>query len=339
MSEPTQPGESSNTNISVPLKLDAFVLNPEVCNGQETDAKIAPITQPNYTFLRLTNFIVQNDILNPVDLHSTTPPQWNSRLTDLGSGARRENRQGVYVHWMLPRVYRSGMAATESGPDNRQKDGLPEPANPDNSEKNVPQFRLVPSRWLVIRRIHEGTAFPANSGIPELQAWVVESDRRYDIKTLGPDVDLQTDVSPFVHPTRQVNIEQQAEVFIGARFPAKEWKESEEPVDRVPLSLLNGGNLLFADYQIHNSNVFSIVDNFSYPDPQNSKKKLYLERATASYYVIGWHPDDKEGMPGRKLSRQTDAKHYDKTLSTFHNQRAMILQKQLEETVSRHVKW
>jgi hypothetical protein len=196
---------------------------------------------------------------------------------------------------MLPRVYRSGVAATESGRNNRQRDGLPPPEVPDNTDDNVPQFRPVPSRWLVIRRLHPNTARPNNSGIPEFQAWVVESDRKRDIKDIPYNVDLQVDVSPFVHPTRQVNIEQQAEVFIGERFAAKEWKEVLDGVDRVPLSLLNAGNILFADFQQHNGNVFSIVDNFVYPDPDDSRNMLYLEKATASYYVIGWHPKDDEG--------------------------------------------
>lgn len=291
---PTPVPQSTDSNLSLPLKLDAFVLNPPVCDGGDIDAKIAPITQPNYTFLRLTNFIVQNDILDHVDLHHTTPPELNSRLTDLGTKQRRTHRQGVYLHWMLPRVYRSGIAATDSAPDHRERDGIAQPEVPGNKDTTAPQFRLVPTRWLVIRRLHPGTAVPDDSGIPELQAWVVESDRRRDIKTLPLEVDLQTDVSPFVFPTRQVNIEQQAEIFIGYRCPAKDWEEKGDTVPRVPLSVLNGGNILFADYQPHNSNVFSIVDNFSYLDPKNRKNNLYLESATASYYVIGWHPDGKD---------------------------------------------
>lgn len=297
MSQPTP-----DSNLSIPLKLDAFILNPEVCNGGEIDSKIAPITQPNYTFLRLTNFIVQNEILNHVDLHHTTPPDWNSRLTDLGTGERRAHRQGAYVHWMVPRLYRTGIASTDSGSDKRQQDGLPKPEDPTNSDKNAPQYRVVPNRWLVIRRLHDGTAFPENSGIPELQAWVVESDRRHDIKTLGEEVDLQTDVSPFVYPTRQAQIEQQAEVFIGYRCPAEDWTEVGDSVDRVPLSLFNGGNIFFTDFQQHNSNVFSIIDNFSYPDPEDNTKVLYLEKAAASYYVIGWHADSTDGISTWKTS-------------------------------------
>lgn len=239
---------------------------------------------------------------------------------------------------MLPRVYRSGVAATESGPNNRQEEGLPQPEDPGNTDDSVPQFRPVPSRWLVIRRLHSGTAQPDNSGIPEFQAWVVESDRKSDIKNIPVDVDLQVDVSPFVYPTRQVNIEQQAEVFIGAKFPAKDWKE-DTTADRVPLSLLNGGNILFADFQQHNGNVFSIVDNFAYQDP-DSGKGLYLEKATASYYVIGWHPSDNEGM--WRPASEVDIllmEICDKIRFILCSQLIPMLQKSVVLTVSQTARW
>ena len=213
---------------------------------------------------------------------------------------------------MLPRVYRSGTAKTESAPENRERGGLPLP-EPKDEDTTAPQFRLVPSRWLVIRRLHPGTAFPEDSGIPELQAWVVESDRRYEIQNLGPEVDLQTDVSPFVEVTHgtEVNIGEQAEIFIGRKTLAEDWVEDPN-APRVSLSLLNGGNILFADYQPHNTNVFSIIDNFSY---KVSGKTHYLDRAKASYYVIGWHPDNKDDP--FNSPQPTRAERLDACLMTF----------------------
>jgi hypothetical protein len=41
---------------------------------------------------------------------------------------------------------------------------------------------------------------------------------------------------------------------------------------------------LLSDYQPHNPNILSIIDNFSY---SNGKETLYLESATADYSVIG----------------------------------------------------
>jgi len=303
------------TTLAVPMKLDAFVLNPSVCRGGKTDdpnktgSKIAPITQPNYTFLRLRDHAIQPDILDLHDLHNAAPASRNPRLTDLGTGKEKRYRQGVYLHWSVPRVYRSGMAATEEAPDNRDRDGINAPNDPAGDEskpdKSAPQFRLVPTRWVIIRRLHPGTAKPDDSGIPELQAWVVEGDRLRDIKNLGLDVDLQTDVSPYVTSVGDITIDRQAEVFIGQKFTADEWKEDVKthPERHVPVSLLTSGNMLFADYQVHNSNVFSFIDNFKYKKDQ---KIMYLGEARASYYVVGWHSEERDDPfhGGDELARE-----------------------------------
>ncbi|KAI5811787.1 hypothetical protein DFH27DRAFT_474694 [Peziza echinospora] len=308
----------ADTTLAVPLKLDAFVLNPAVAAGGDTSeklgSKIAPITQPNYTFLRLSNYVVQNDILDHHDLHNAAPASRNPRLTNLANGKELRHRQGVYLHWSLPRVYRSGMAAADEAPDNRGRDGIPVTPglDEDKVDRSAPQFRVVPTRWLVIRRLHPGTAVPpqAKTKIPEIQAWVVESDRLRDIKYIPQEVDLQTDVSPYMTSETDggVSINRQAEVFIGQKYPAEEWIEvgdqtpDGKKVERAPVSLLTGGNMLFADYQPHNSNVFSIIDNFCYPNPlwrsglddPDVPQYLYLSEAKASYYVVGWHPKAKD---------------------------------------------
>ncbi|KAG6362796.1 hypothetical protein INS49_007890 [Diaporthe citri] len=123
---------TANQNVLIPVKLDAFVLNDAVCQGGPGKAKIAPISQPNYTFLRLDDSYLQSDILNDVDIHTIAPnpgghqtgADLNSRITDLGSGVRRPGRRGIYLHWTIPRIYRSGATSTEDrGKDSR---GLPD---------------------------------------------------------------------------------------------------------------------------------------------------------------------------------------------------------------------
>jgi len=44
-------------------------------------------------------------------------------------------------------------------------------------------------------------------------------------------------------------------------------------------------NPLLPDYQIHNPNIFSLVDNFAYQE--NSQTK-YLDEAKADYCIIGY---------------------------------------------------
>lgn len=302
------PAATPLSTILLPLKIDAFVLNPSVATASTpTSSKIAPISQPNYTFLRLDNNVIQNDVLQHVDLHHTSPASFNSRITDLGKrddgqiGELRANRIGVYLHWIMPRSYRSGTAATPGAKEKqrevRHKRGLG--SDGDSIDHSAPEFVNVPPRWLVVRRINDMDAItPHGADIPEVQAWVVESDRRRGVDDLGPEVDLQVDVSPFVHatPGKEVDIEQQAEVFIGYKKAADEWEEDPSPlVGRVSLSLLSSSNQLFADYQPHNSNVFSIVDTFEYID-SNDGTTNHLETANASYYVIGWHNKREEDL-------------------------------------------
>ncbi|KAL7974917.1 hypothetical protein HDV63DRAFT_364666 [Trichoderma sp. SZMC 28014] len=291
---------STNQNVLIPIKLDAFVLNDPVCAGGDLKAKIAPITQPNYTFLRLDNSYLQPDITYNVDLHSVSGARNNSRITDLGTGEPRENRRGVYLHWTIPRIYRSGMADAEE--DNAVKDGLP-------------KFPEAPSRWLVVRQIEDMTKVEpaaARESLKPLMAWVVESDRCRTIdgernergKLINPinilpsNTDLQVDVAPFVDASATNGegsvLEKQAEIFIGDKILATEWKETAEegkddPKSRIGLRLMGSSNELFPDFQPHCSNVFSIVDNFYYGNDTKTKKPLYATAVRASYSVIGWN--------------------------------------------------
>lgn len=289
----------------VPMQLDAFVLNPAVCgtgNDNDTSARICPITQPNYTFLRLDSFLLQSDVQNHVALHNTAPASINSRLTDLGGRPNPtplRHRHGVYVHWTLPRFYRSGVSATESVPESRRKKerlrhGLDATsAGAENTNGGTPDFLQPPTRWIVVRQLDLESIRPSSAKDAfkdkEYEAWVVESDYVWSLEDIPVQADLQTDVAPFVlgHAGTDVNINEQAEVFIGRKTPLTEWTENPNPTVEPPdISLLRSGNQLFADFQMHNTNVFSILDNFEYGDKNDPS---YLDYAKASYYVIGWH--------------------------------------------------
>ncbi|KAF3906785.1 hypothetical protein AA313_de0207401 [Arthrobotrys entomopaga] len=289
-------------NLSVPMKLDAFVLNPDVC---DQDARIAPITQPNYTFLRIENFVLQNDTLDHVDVHNAKPASHNQRVTSvLGSDDPedlRTNRLGVYLHWILPRMYRIGASATPDTSSNQ--------TNSDDSQAPAPTYPNTPNRWLVIRKLDPTAAttlpnpLPPGLTVPAVDAWILESDTLQLIDDLDDDVDLQVDVSPFIASTaknaakpEETSIEEQAEVFIGKRQPAGGWTETDP--EAVSLSLLNSSNQLFPDYQPHNSNVFSMVDTFPCYDAEGKPAETQLTDAVADYYVIGWH-SDRAGDPFR----------------------------------------
>ncbi|KAK7413169.1 hypothetical protein QQX98_007948 [Neonectria punicea] len=303
------------SSLLLPVKVECFVLNAAVCSGADDEAKVAPLTQPDYALLQYENRLLSHDVLRHVDLHAASPAETNMRFTDLGTNLPRLNRQGVYVHWTLPRPYRTAVAETE----NTAPPGLPlgtdvpgEDGEYDKSTKpeagrdpTMPSYHDVPPRWLVVRRIDRGSILPESAQgfvpgstedyvVPEFRAWVVESDVRRSIDDLDETVDVQTDVSPYIAPQStvdgsvDVDMQTQAEVFIGQRFQAETWYESTER-HRARLNLFNSSNQLFADYQPHNGNVFSMLDRFEYRDAEG--KEQCLTAANASYYVVGWQPD------------------------------------------------
>lgn len=206
-------------NVAVPVKLDTFVLNEDVCNGSKNDSKICPIQQPNYIWLRIQNFVLQNDILDPVDIHNASPAFKNSRVYDLGSGKPMKNRLGVYLHWMILRPYRSRSAPDTSGTNSKSANNPP-PA--------VLNFRSPPTRWLVLRLLEcklDTTKPPGK--VPSIQAWVIEGDIVRKIDDLDENCDVQMDVAPYIYSTaaaatqpQKMKIEEQAEVFIGKKTSA-----------------------------------------------------------------------------------------------------------------------
>ncbi|EFY85732.1 hypothetical protein MAC_08202 [Metarhizium acridum CQMa 102] len=318
--------------LLVPIQLQAFSLNPAVCGtGQDNDkgARIIPITQPNYTFLRLDNFVVQSDVLNHADLHNAAPASSNSRMTDLGSRtfAPRRNRHGIYLHWILPQLYRSGVAATDSVSserlsDERLRQGLPDrdiKVEPKAGEASTPEFLAPPTRWIVVRKLNMDSIDPAaKSQFKQYQAWVIESDYRWTLDDIPLSYDLEVDVSPYIVGVAgsgdENAIDQQAEVFIGRKTPLEEWSASTD-AQYADIDILRSGNQLFADFQLHNTNVFSILDNFEYKGP--NKETCYLDVATASYYLLGWHSDNSSDPLWDPMKRYTHEQRLDALFMTL----------------------
>jgi hypothetical protein len=287
-----------DSNICIPINLDAFILNEPVCEGGKT--RIAPITQPDYVSLRLENSVIQHDVMPHVDLHSTDTALHNPRISTNESAPFkkldpknpippaqntvqiRESRLGVYLHWSLPRGYRAGTSAAA---------GTATGNNPSGATAN-PVFRPVPNRWLVVRKL---VSHSPQVDIPLVDAWIVESDRQQIIEKIDKTLDLEADITPFVHydsTTPDNVLFSQAEKYIGYRTSLNGW--SEDPtVDRIPkLSTMSSSNPLFADYTSHNANVFSTRDSFEY------LKGQYLRQATCNYYVVGWHSNSDDGPLG-----------------------------------------
>lgn len=134
------------------------------------------------------------------------------------------------------------------------------------------------------------------------------------------DFDLETDVSPLVDPGGdsgtsvdkqtgvtvigdEATVDKQAEAFIGMRTNVDTWSELSPQAPHVDLTTMTSSNPLFADDTFHNSNVFSIRDNYMFPGKDSTGKDIpvYLTEAKADYVVIGWHSqpqDDPLWTPG-----------------------------------------
>lgn len=222
---------------------------------------VAPITQPNYTFLRLDGGYLQPDVLPHVDLHAAADKTTNSRITNLASGDIISKRVGVYLHWILPRFYRSGVASTNVDSEGKTKDENSEydkrttagyPGKPQGSAVDVDPtaitFRSPPNRWLIVRSLDFDTVFPieARKQIELMQVFLLESDTISSIDKLDNSVDLEVDVTPFIHaPDKSATLQEQAEVFIGTRLDGPDvlkWAEGNK--DHVDLSVLNSSNPL-----------------------------------------------------------------------------------------------
>ncbi|KAK7598454.1 hypothetical protein V3481_000080 [Fusarium oxysporum f. sp. vasinfectum] len=301
-------------NVCIPMHLDAFVLSPKLCDASR-QSKIAPYTQPNYTALRLKSNLLQHDILDHVDFHNTQPATRNSRTADIGSSPPNNlnlHRMGVHLQWSLPRCYRT--AAATGRTTNSSKAGT-------TADPAQPTFRKIPNRWLITRHLKTPTNPPP--GVNLFQSWVVESDVVRKIKEIPADEDLESGVSPFVSyaggdpkapkssdPASNPNVlNEQTEVFLGRKFDLQNWPGTD-PRNYLPggLTVMSSSNPYFADNALHNANVLSIIDNFSYPRNTNDSNPRddnfsYLSNATCDYFVIGWHSDPNDDPFNIKLDR------------------------------------
>jgi hypothetical protein len=134
--------------------------------------------------------------------------------------------------------------------------------------------------------------------LPEYQSWIVESDAVRRITTIPDDVDLESDVSPFVSyqgdPSDPNALKSQTVVFLGQKFDMVGWQEDPTREHMPSLTLMNSSNPLFADYALHNTNVLSIIDNFAYKNTPSDTNFNYWAEAQCDYFVIGWHKDSQD---------------------------------------------
>ena len=153
------------------------------------------------------------------------------------------------------------------------------------------QHAAVPDRWIIFRFVSDATAVqgsPLPAVPPALTAFIVESNR---IRHLGGSemLDVETEAAPFID--RTLPVEKQADVFLGMKRRFDDTWEEELPGPDAkyhsPLSLLDSANPFFADFQHHNSNVFSIHDDLTWTAADGTSI-VSPATATVSYAVFGY---------------------------------------------------
>ncbi|KAI9151224.1 hypothetical protein HJFPF1_08423 [Paramyrothecium foliicola] len=262
------------------MSVDAFVLNTKIFNDHHF---IAPLNRPdNAAFL--PGIFSAPDAIPFVDVDGASPWYRNSRIADITktpeekNGVKnydnmvREGRLGIYVHWCLPQRFRSGKAA-------------------DTDDKTAGEINRyhIPDRWIVFRCITDA----AEKEAPALSAFIVESNRiRHFGGSIDEHFDVETEASPFIDKT--VPVEKQIDVFMGMKRNFDDDWDDPEPEGKyhTPLTLLDSANPLFADFQHHNSNVFSIHDDMTWKDAQGNL--VHSHAATVSYAIFGYHSQHSE---------------------------------------------
>jgi hypothetical protein len=320
--------------ILVPVQVDAFFYGPQ-CYSSLHDgnapvdpeelknwATIAHVPPPNHQSLVLDGDIVSHDVFEHINLHPNDlnnqfiAPRFNCSY-GFSNDNFKTDRTGIYLHWSLPKVYRTGIAATSSAADSHQdrmlQQGFPSQAKLSSQPANIPIFRPVPDRWIIIRRLHkswEDDMYPNGSlrdlahvpGHPEqtqsyeglslvplYKTFVVDSNVVRHIEDFNLNEDLTTSASPYVDPT--IPLAQQGQMFIG-RTVSLPGLDNGITARTVPLTVATTGNPYFADFQPHNANVFSFFDDlvsaprdFSYEDG----RLTWIFRGTLSYTIFGYH--------------------------------------------------
>lgn len=87
------------------IKVDAYILNTSVVGDTFF---LANVSQPSYGNLSPNRFNLRHDVEEPVDVRNASPWQINPRIADVVTGEVNKSRLGIYLHWCLPKTFRSG---------------------------------------------------------------------------------------------------------------------------------------------------------------------------------------------------------------------------------------
>ncbi|KAH0489974.1 hypothetical protein TgHK011_001461 [Trichoderma gracile] len=319
MASPEPPQAKAAATVVVPMAVQAFIAADDF---GDTAYQMAPIAQPDLHKLqrlqqpeRYSNqsAIEGGGEWDHLDLMDWVDTNWwrlqaeyNQRFRDLAAGGPRKSRSGVYLSWCLPNVYRSAITATESAiktPQDRQdfeerklRSGYrvtDNDGNPIPSENT--QFRAVPDRWMVFRKLRGG----GNGEAIGKEKWfMVESNclRAIDDDELldpdAPDIEVTTSagIDPDdLQPATMEEKEPPMPIRMGRQVELnyKSLTAKDNRKHRVPFNAFEMGHEFFVDYQPHNMGVFSLFDDLK--DWVNDGGS-----ATFDYAIVGYHADPRD---------------------------------------------
>ncbi|KAF5539409.1 hypothetical protein FMEXI_8898 [Fusarium mexicanum] len=267
----------------VGMKLDAYILNTSVVADTYF---LAPTNKPVYEGLLPGRFNLRHDVIPAVDLNTAYPSSQNSRISDLQSGEVIESRLGVYLHWCVPKPFRSGRA--HAGGSQKPATSK-EDSNSQYPNSGEVEYESVPDQWLVFRYV--AASEPTTVAPPALEIFFVESStvrKLKDVLATGEDIEMGT--SPFLDPTHPA--EDQLRTVLGKvsslTTNASDQTDSIQTECYSPLTVLGTGNPLFADYMPHNTGVFTIHDDLTW----GGQAAGTIQSATVSYAVYGFSSQD-----------------------------------------------
>lgn len=197
----------NDNEMCVPIEIDAFVINKELLEKKNA---VFSFQRWQFNYNALSSFI------------SPEPPPFSTYDP--------APKQGVYLHWLLPRGLKHGIKTDGSGTYN---------------------FPALPNRWLVVRTYHD------EQNQVKQKTWVIESDR----------INNQ-DGSPFLDPDYPDN-NSLGQVKLGRVISLNKNKYDERlnnPQDYLPsekfLTAVSG-DVSLCDYQPSNQNILSFYDELN----------------------------------------------------------------------------
>ena len=163
--------------VYVPIVVDAYLNHdPSIQPSQSPDrAYLAPLTTPNFESLQLDNGLIEHDIFE--DLRNAPYLASRARTRALKS------RQGIYIHWSLPKPYRSGIHASSTGGEAASTAAHAAGHVDASVDSGSTAFHQAPTRWLIVRRLQS-----SGPSIPVSRPDANSPNTRYQSSTKGSKI-------------------------------------------------------------------------------------------------------------------------------------------------------